>query len=95
MEEEVIQKSNRDRHGIYRVQAMLPARRVLPPNERDALPVSGAREGGGGDGDRAAGPYMRGTYMMWAFGVPGNISHGFPGAGRAGIPELSSVAFGM
>lgn len=39
--------------------------------------------------------HIRGTNMMWAFGVPGNISQGALGAGCAGMPVDSGVAYGM
>lgn len=39
--------------------------------------------------------YMRGMNMMWALGVPGNISQGMPGPGIAGSPVVSGVANGM
>ena len=39
--------------------------------------------------------YISGTNMMWAFGVPGNISHGALGAGWVGRPVDSAVANGM
>jgi hypothetical protein len=36
-----------------------------------------------------------GLIMMWAVGVPGNISHGPPGTGRIGSPVVSGVANGV
>ncbi len=51
--------------------------------------------------DRASGPviearrYIVGTNMTWAFGVPGNISHGSPGVGLLEIPVVCVVANGM
>ncbi len=39
-------------------------------------------------------PYIVGTNMMCAFGVPGNITHGIPSAGTAETPSDAAVAFG-
>ncbi len=39
--------------------------------------------------------YITGTNMMWAFGVPGYITHGAPPFGAAGSPVEAGVAYGM
>lgn len=44
---------------------------------------------------RTVPPYMRGTNMMCAFGVPGNISHGWSWLGMLGMPVVCVVAKGM
>ena len=47
-------------------------------------------------GDNASGdPHMPVKNMMWAFGVPGYMIHGTPGAGFSVIPVDFSVAPGM
>lgn len=38
--------------------------------------------------------YMRGTNMMCAFGVPGNMSHGAPSWGLSLKPVDAAVAYG-
>jgi hypothetical protein len=40
-------------------------------------------------------PYILGTNMIWALGVPGNISHGWSCDGMLGIPVVAVVAKGM
>lgn len=54
------------------------------------------RSGCAGREPRAAAYFGRGgLIMMWAPGVPGNISHGAPGPGVVGNPVDSAVAFGV